>query len=324
MNYFLTGATGFLGAYVASYLLEGGHQVTALVRSREEAEEMASAGVRPFVASVTDKEGVRRGLRGADGVFHVAGHRSGIADRKLAEAVHIQGTRNVLELVKEMGIPKVVHTSTLSVFSDTKGRIPDESYRFTGRHLTRYDALRWRAHYEVAGQMITHGLPAVIVMPGATYGQRDTSTLAALFDRFLRGRIRFVSAETAYCWAHVGDVAQAHVLAMEFGRIGETYIVAGYPHTVREVLAMAGRLVGRRHGPLPLPRWAVKPPALAVGVVSTVVRPLRPIAERLRVAAGVTYLGNDSKARAELGFFPRPLEEGLPETVEWILRDKFE
>jgi nucleoside-diphosphate-sugar epimerase len=324
MHYFLTDASGFLGAYIASYLLAGGHQVTALVRSREEGVELAAAGVRPLLGSVVDKEGMRPGIRGVDGVFHVAGHRVAIGDRRLAEAVHVQGTRNVLELVKELRVPRVVHTSTLSVFSDTHGQLPDESYRFTGKHLTRYDALRWRAHYEVAAPMIASGLPGVIVMPGTTYGAGDASGMADLLARYLRGRVRFVSDTTAYCWAHVEDVAQAHVLAMEFGRIGETYIVGGLPHTVREVLSGVGELVGKAHPPLPLPRWAVNPPAVALGGLATVLRSLRPMVERLRVAAGVTYLGNDAKARAELGFDPRTLEEGLPETVEWILRDSFE
>jgi nucleoside-diphosphate-sugar epimerase len=93
---------------------------------------------------------------------------------------------------------------------------------------------------------------------------------------------------------------------------------------VRSVLAAAGELAGRAYPPLPLPRWAVHPPAKALGGLATVLRSLRPTVERLRVAAGVTYLGNDAKARAELGFDPRTLEEGLPETVEWILRDSFE
>ena len=324
MNYFITGATGFLGGYITSYLLEGGHLVTALVATREEAREIASFGVRPHVASVTDKEGMRRGMRGADGVFHVAGHRLGITDRKLAEAVHVEGTRNVFQLVRELAIPKVVHTSTLSVFSDTKGKVPRESYRFTGKHLTRYDALRARAHYDVALPMMSDGVPGVILMPGATYGPRDTSAMARLLTEFLLGRIRFASDATAYCWAHVEDVAQAHVLAMEFGRPGEAYIVGGAPHTVWEVLAEAGRLVGRAHPPFKLPGWAVRPFAAAAGGLARVLPPLRPTADRLRVAAGVTYLGDDAKARAELGFSPRTLAEGLPEAIQWLLRDLFE
>ncbi|HEX9978161.1 MAG TPA: NAD-dependent epimerase/dehydratase family protein [Acidimicrobiia bacterium] len=324
MHYFVTGATGFLGGHVTARLLDGGHRVTALVLTRDEAREISEYGVRPHVGSVTDKETLRRGMRGVDGVFHVAGSRVAFGDRKTAEVVNVDGTRNVLEVVRELGIAKVVHTSTLSVFSDTHGQVVDETHRFTGTHLTDYDRMRARAHYEVTLPLMELGLPGVILLPGAMYGPHDMSVMAGLLGRYLLGRVQVVSAGAAYCWAHVADVAQAHLLAMEFGRVGEQYIVGGEPHTVREVLAEAGRLVGRPRPPIPAPAWVVRPVAAVVRAAAAVVPRWRPVADRLRVATGVTYLGDDAKARAELGFNPRPLSEGLPDAIEWLLRDMFE
>lgn len=324
MQYFVTGATGFLGGHVTARLLEAGHLVTALVGGPEEARAFAEYGVRPHVGSVVDKETLRRAMRGVDGVFHVAGSRLGFSDRSTAEAVNVEGTRHVFELVRELGIPKVIHTSTLSVFSDTHGVIVDETYRFTGTHLTEYDRMRARAHYQVALPLMQQGVPGVILLPGAIYGPHDSSVMAGLLGRFALGRVMVVSAATAYCWAHVADVAQAHVLAMEFGRLGEQYIVGGEPHTVREVLASAGELIGRTRSPIPLPPWIVRPSASVVRALATVVPAWRLAADRLRVAAGVTYLGNDAKARTELGFDPRPLSDGLPDVMQWLLRDMFE
>jgi dihydroflavonol-4-reductase len=324
MHYFVTGATGFLGGHLTVRLLEVGHEVTALVPTREEAREIAEYGVRPHVGIVIDKESMRRGMRGTDGVFHLAGSRVGYKDRRTAEAVNVEGTRNVLELVRELGIPKAIHTSTLSVFSDTHGEVKDEGYRFTGKHLTAYDRMRARAHYEVALPLMRQGVPAVILLAGAMYGPNDTSVMAGILGRHVIGRVRAVSAKTAYCWAHVSDVAQAHVLAMDFGRLGEQYIVGGEPHTIRGVLGMVGELVGRSHPPIPVPPWMARTAAAVVHAGSVVVPRWRARADRLRVAAGVTYLGTDAKARAELGFDPRPLAEGLPEAIEWSLRERFE
>lgn len=324
MHYFVTGATGFLGGYVTAQLLEGGHLVTALVGDREEARDIAEYGVRPHVGSLSDKEGMRRAVRSVDGVFHTAGHRLAFDKRRTAEVVNVTGTRNILELVREHAIRKVVVTSTLAVFSDTAGAVVDESYRFTGKHLTLYDAIKAKVHYEVALPMMEKGLPAVLLLPGAMYGPRDTSLMADVLTRYLIGRARFVSARAAYCWARVEDVARAHLQAMEFGRPGESYIVGGEPHTVREVLTRAGALVGRRLPPIPVPPWLSRPAAGVTRGLATVVPALRPTADRLRVATGVTYLGSDAKARAELGFTPRSLAEGLPEAVQWLLRDRFE
>jgi nucleoside-diphosphate-sugar epimerase len=324
VHYFVTGATGFLGGYVTAELLEGGHAVTALVSDRDDARDIAEFGVRPHVGTLMDKESLRRGMRQVDGVFHLAGHRILYAERKAAEAVNLTGTRNVLEIVREHGIHRAIVTSAIAVFSDTKGVSVDESYRFSGTHLTEYDRIKAAVHYDVALPMMGKGLPAILLMPGAIYGPRDTSLMAGVLTRYLLGRGRFAAAGTAYCWAHVEDVARAHLLAMQFGKVGETYIVGGDPHRVREVLTRAGRLVGRRVPPIPVPPWMVWPAAAVTRGAAAIIPPLRPAADRLRVATGVTYLASDAKARAELGFAPRSLDEGLPSAIEWLLRDRFE
>lgn len=321
MHYFVTGATGFVGGYVTSQLLAAGHDVTALVRSRDDARDIAAYGVRPHIGSVTDKEGMRSGVRGVDGVFHSAGHRLAFSDRKTMDAVNVRGSRNVFELVRELSIPKCVFTSTLNVFSDTHGAVVDESHRFTGRHLTEYDRARAEAHFGVAVPMMSKGVPIVTLMPGMVYGPRDTSAMARLITRAMLGRVIAVSASTAYSWAHVMDVSHAHVLAMQFGRPGETYIIGGPAHTVREALILAGNSAGKKLQPIPIPSWVATGAAALLRPLSYIVPPWRRAADRLRIAAGVTYLGDDSKAREELGFDPRSLSDGMPDAARATLEE---
>ena len=320
MHYFVTGATGFVGGYLTSQLLAGGHEVTALVRSREDARDIAEYGVRPHVGTVVDKETMRRGMRGVDGVFHTAGHRLAFRDRSTMEAVNIGGTRNVFELVKELSIPKCVFTSTLNVFSDTGGRLATEEDRFSGRHLTEYDRVRAEAHFGLALPMMAAGVPIVALLPGMVYGPRDTSPMAQLLTRAMLGKV-FAVTDTTYCWAHVMDVAHAHILAMQFGRPGEAYIVGGPPHSVRDALVIAGDSAGRRRAPIPIPARLAQVGAAVIGTAAAVVRRWRPVADRLRVGSGVTYIGDDAKAREELGFAPRDLRTGLPDAARAILEE---
>ncbi len=325
MHYFVTGAAGFIGRYLTSLLLAEGHAVTTLVRSRDQARALAEYGVRPHLGDVRDKESMRRGMRGADGVFHTAAWtKIGSRDSKTAEAVNVQGTRNVLELIRELHIPKGVYTSSVSVFSDTRGQRFTEELRYEGKHLTIYDRTKWEAHYEVAVPMMRRGLPLVIVQPGVVYGPGDDGDLARLLRSYLLGKFPFAPTVNAYSWAHVEDVAAGHLLAMEQGRPGHSYLICGEAETLLNVMRMAGRLVGKRRGPLPFPGKALRPVAGILRALGLVVPPLAAKAERIRAGAGVTYLGDDTRARSELGFSPRPVSEGMPDTVRALLQDLFE
>src|ERR1051325_8263150 len=103
MKYFLTGATGFLGGVLARQLREAGHDVNAVIRDHQKARELQSLGVKLFRGDVTDKESMREPMQGTDGVFHVAGwYKIGVRDKSQGERVNVQGTRNVLELMKEL------------------------------------------------------------------------------------------------------------------------------------------------------------------------------------------------------------------------------
>ncbi len=318
----MTGATGFVGAEVAKQLLSRGHQVVALVRDPARAMLLARLGVELHTGDITAPDTLRGPMHGADGVFHLAawyktGHPRATAQ---ATAVNVAGTRHVLDAMRDLGIRKGVYTSTLAVNSDTHGAVVDESYRYTGPHLSVYDRTKWQAHYEVAVPMIAAGLPLVIVQPGAVYGPGDTSALRAVFVGHLRRRLPFVPARTAFCWGHIEDTARAHLQAMEQGRPGHSYIVAGPAHTLHDAVRIAAGLSGRRAP------WAL-PPALLTGAARAArlveaVAPLPPSlsSETLAVMAGTTYLGASDKARRELGFTPRPLPEGLRHLVEHEMR----
>src|SRR2546425_9352230 len=236
-TYFVTGATGFIGARVARQLVAAGHDVVAIARNPESARDLESIGVDVRRGDITAPDSLRGLMAGVDGVFHIAGwYKIGSRDLSEGERINVAGTRNVLTAMKELRVPKGVYTSTLAVFSDTHGRLVDETYRHDGKGpwLTEYDRTKWVAHYEVAEPMMREGLPLVIVQPGLNYGPGDTSEVRPTFVRYLRRRLTALPKETAYCWAHVEDTARGHLLAMDKGVAGESYIIAGPRHSLIE------------------------------------------------------------------------------------------
>lgn len=313
-KYFLTGATGFLGGVLARQLREAGHDVNAVIRSPQKASELQSLGVNLFKGDVTDKESMREAMQGVDGVFHVAGwYKIGVRDKSEGERVNVHGTRNVLALMKELRIAKGVYTSTLAINSDTHGALENENYHFTGKHLTEYDRTKAAAH-DIAVQFIAEGLTLVIVMPGGIYGPGDTSVLRRTLIDYLQGKLPMIPNQAGICWAHVEDAAQGHVLAMQRGVIGETYIIAGEPCTYQEAFQIASHITGKS-APVTVPYQVLK-------VMSYLVKPFDQFmpetytAEALRVLGGATYWGDNRKAKRFLGYHPRPLTEGLESTLQ--------
>ena len=313
MKYFVTGATGFVGNVLVRKLREAGHEVNASVRNPEKGKELQVLGVKLFKGDVTDKESLREPMTGVDGVYHVAGwYKIGTKDKTDGEKVNIQGTRNVLGLMQELKIPKGVYTSTLAINSDTKNKLVDENYHFTGKHLSEYDRTKAVAH-GIAEEFITRGLPLVIVMPGAIYGPRDTSTVRTNIISLLKGQLPMLPNKAKLCWAHVDDIVQGHILAMEKGRIGESYIIAGEPYTVADAFLLASQITGKR-APMVAPYQLIK-------VMSVLAKPFDNFlpetytSEGMRIIAGVTYIGDNSKAKREWGYNPRSMREGWEETV---------
>ncbi|MGH9577635.1 MAG: NAD-dependent epimerase/dehydratase family protein, partial [Terriglobales bacterium] len=194
-------------------------------------------------------------------------------DKREAEATNVQGTRNVLELMRELGIPKGVYTSTLGVNEDTGGQLVDETHRYTGPYFSEYTRTKAEAH-RLAETFIADGLPLVIVMPGLIYGPGDTSSVRTTLLQYLQRQLPMIPRQSAFCWAHVDDIARAHILAMEKGTPGQTYIIAGPMHTFVEGMKLAEQITG-----IPSPRTAPAGLFKVMSAVMGVVEKIIPVPE---------------------------------------------
>ena len=156
---------------------------------------LKALGVEIHAGDITDRETLKAPMTGVDGVFHVAAwYKVGVKE-PLADQINVDGTRNVLKTMRALEIPRGVYTSTVAVFSDTKGAVPDETYRYDGPHLSEYDRTKWIAHYRVALPKMEDGLPLSIVMPGLVYGPGDTSGMHTALVDLLRGRLPMTPAQ---------------------------------------------------------------------------------------------------------------------------------
>ncbi|MEW6320643.1 MAG: NAD-dependent epimerase/dehydratase family protein [Acidobacteriota bacterium] len=315
-RYLVTGATGFIGAEIVKQLVGRGHRVSALVRTLDRTAMLRALGVDLHVGDITDAASLRPAMEGVDGVFHLAawyrlGPRSPVAER-----VNVEGTRLVLEAMRDAGVPKGVYASTLSVLGDTGGVLADERFVRRSPFLSEYERTKWKAHHEVALPMARAGLPLVIAMPGAVYGPGDTSGIHDLIVRLLQKRLPMVPRGTAFCWGYIEDTARGFVQAMEAGRPGEAYVIAGPVHPLDEALRLAARIAGVRPPVVNPPPISMRIAAGLAGAAERIGLRLPYSAEALRLMSGVTWIASSAKAARELGFRARPLEEGWGPTIE--------
>lgn len=298
----VTGGAGFIGRAIVSRLAARGDAVVALVRDPGRAEYLNGNGVKLVASDLSSQAALTEQMRGADAVIHGAGsYRIGIsaAERPLMYKANVVATERVLDAAIAAGAPRIVYISTNNVFGDTHGTEPDETYR---RHLAEgwlsyYDATKYRAH-EAAEKRIRTGAPIVIVQPSQVYGPNDHSLASSQLDLAFHGRLRYITFPTAgHGWLHVHDLADGIVAALDRGRIGETYSLAGPSYRLFDAIGVAARVGGRK------PPRLTMPPGLPANS-----------GEVIRAGDGVTYWARHDKATAELGFNPRSLEQGVADT----------
>ena len=227
-------------------------EVVALVRDPAQVKAAASGDsplLRPGVllaqGDITDKETLRAPMTGVDGVFHIAGwYKIGARDKTPAFTTNVEGTRNVLETAGELGVGKIVYTSTLAVFSDTHGRVVDEDYHFAGKHISVYDESKWRAHYEVALPLMRKGLPVVIVQPGVVYGPGDRGPWPTRSSPTCGENCPWCRRRAPTAGAMWPTSPGRTCSPWRRGGVGESYIIGGPCAELSEVLAILERLSG--------------------------------------------------------------------------------
>lgn len=319
MKAFVTGGSGFIGQRVVKKLIERDYEVVAIARSPESTAVLEALGCTVVPGDITDMASMRDGMTGSDIVFHIAAwYKIGNVDWMKAEAINVGGTRKVLRLAQELGIPKIIYTSTIAVFGDTRGQLVDETYYKGGPFITEYDRTKWLAHYKVAIPLIEKGAPITIVMPGGVYGPGDTSSIADMMRLFYQGLPALTGPEMTLTYAHVEDIAEGHLLAAEKGKPGESYILAGPAIPLGEMIDFWGHLTGRPTPLLRIPARFLKPFASLVGIMSKTLPLPKVFSEDAINILGATYIARSDKARAELGWQTRPLQTGMLETFEWI------
>jgi len=321
MKAFVTGGTGFIGANVVRALLEKGFEVRALVRPSSDRRNLEGLDIELAFGDVRDFSSVKRAMEGCELVFHVAALYSfWVRPKSLIYEVNVDGTRNVLQAALELGVERVVYTSSVAALGLREdGQPADEKTPVNPRKIIGdYKKSKYLAQ-EVALEFARRGLPVVIVNPTFPVGPYDvkpTPTGQVIRD-FLAGRLP-AYMDTGMNVVAVEDVALGHLLAAERGRVGEKYILGGENLTMRELLDLLSMITG-----LPAPRIRLPYyPILALSYLNAGICRLtggtpRMTPETVRMSRHYMFF-SPRKAVEELGLPQTPAEEALRRAVDWF------
>jgi farnesol dehydrogenase len=327
---FITGGTGFIGSVLIAKLLQQGFSVRILKRGGgvNPSNVPLRQNIEYVPGDITDIESLRRGMAGCSYAFHLAAYaKNWGTNPKIYEQINIEGTRNVFTVAKELGMERIIWTSTIVTLGPTpKGVIGDESMpRITEQCLTEYERTKTEMEKESAA-WVKDGLPLVIVNPTRVFGpglRSESNSVTMLIDDYRHGRFPFLLnwGVNIGNYGFVNDVAEGHLLAMERGKIGERYILGGENVSLRDLFQTVDRIDDKTHFQFKI-FWVI--PMLVAyffqirAKLFGIYPPITPGWVRTFL---VDWAFSCKKAEKELEYRITPFENAVQQTCQWLESD---
>jgi len=329
-QYFVTGGTGFIGRRLIEKLTKS-EDVVVHLYARETSDTRCYEGndkVHVFRGSLEDKRAINRAMKGTDDVFHLAGYAKCWAkDKSMYRRINVDGSVNIAEAALKNKVKKLVHVSTIVALGPTDKNVQDECHHPDKRcQYTLYEITKEEAEQKVLAYA-KKGLNVVAVNPTRVYGPgliTEANSLTRMINNYIRWHsyLMLGSGRSIANYVYVDDLVDGIILAAEKGRSGERYILGGENSTLLGFFKTIKKVTNKKAIPITVP----VPVAMVVGLVHESMAFLfgkYPLITRDWVRHfNEDWVYSSMKAKTELGYNPRTLEEGIRNTIDWLTRTK--
>jgi dihydroflavonol-4-reductase len=322
MNVFLTGATGFVGSHVARAFAAQGARLHLLVRSTSRLDNLEGISAGTVIGDLRDPENFRSALSECEVLVHVAAdYRLWVRDPQAMYAANVDGTRNLLALAREVGVRRVVYTSSVATMGFRKdGTIVDESTPVSlDDMIGHYKRSKYLAEQE-AIVAARDGQQVIVLNPTTPIGANDikpTPTGQIVVDFLNRKFPAYV--DTGLNLVDVDEVARMHVTALERGEPGERYILGGENLSLKQILDKMSAITGIPSPSMEVPHAVAMAFAFFDEMVTGRLRGKEPRATVEAVRMGRKKMfASSAKAERELGFRIVPVYAALRAAIDWF------
>jgi nucleoside-diphosphate-sugar epimerase len=325
MKVLVTGGTGFAGGHLVNRLILDGFEVRVITRNPKKAEKLKDKGVEIVIGNITDKDAVKKAVKGVKKVYHLAANwrTAGVPDEVYWD-VNVGGTKNLLEESLKEGVERFVHCSTMGVHGHVDEIPANENTRYSPGDI--YQITKLEGEKLALNFFKEKDLPVSVIRPCAIYGPGDMRLLK-MFRAIARRRfVMLGSGETLYHMVYVTDLAEGFRLAADKDEaIGEAFLIGGEEYVSLNNLAkMIAKEVGVSVPKIHFPVWPVE---LLGTIVEKVCIPLKiepPIYKRRVLFFTKDRAFDISKAKNILGYRPKvDLKNGIKKTVKWYKENNY-
>ncbi len=324
MKSLVTGANGFVGSAVIRCLLAAGHEVRAFVRPGSDQQNLTQLPIETVEGDLRDVTSLKRAVTGCDNLFHVAAdYRLWVPNPAIMYDVNVSGTRALILAGAEAGMNRMVYTSSVATLGLSPNSLPadEETPSSLASIVGHYKRSKFLAEQTVQELVREHQLPLVTVNPSTPIGPRDakpTPTGRIVLDT-LRGRMP-AYVDTGLNIAHVDDIAYGHLLAHQYGKPGERYILGGDNMTLLQILQIIDEITGKPTRRKNIPIKVMLPIAHMMEMVAKITNTEpRATVDSVQMAKKKMFF-TSAKAVRELGYRSRPAIDAIKDAIDWFRR----
>jgi dihydroflavonol-4-reductase len=307
---------------VALALAAQGADLRLLVRKNSNLKNLEGIRGETHVGDLLEPESLRAGLEGCDALMHVAAdYRLWIRDPQTMYRANVDGTRELLRMACEAGVPRVVYTSSVATMRfRSDGLVINENTPVSLKDMVgHYKRSKFLAELE-AIKAAEGGQQVMILNPTTPIGPNDAkpTPTGRIFVDFLNGKFP-AYMDTGLNLVDVSEIARTHVAALEVGKPGKRYILGGENLTLKQILDKMSAITGIPSPTVKIPFAVAATYAFFEEWITGRIRGKEPRATLEEVRMGRKKMfASSARAQQELDFRIVPVYPAMRAAIEWF------